>query len=278
MRCPRHHLALTPDGVCILCRREWRNEDRGRPRSWRITGLLGVAALASLAALLVLKGPRLPRPAILAPGVSGTLSATNSDGRRGAFFLPHGYAESPRPVLVAIHGSGGSGASMVSLFREAAEKNQFIIVAPDSRIAPNGVATWEVPSQPGEKVEDDDHIRHCVEEVLAHPGVRADTKHTLIAGHSGGGSTAPYMASADDFYTAFAVLHGGVFPGGLGPRRVPGWFSTGTMDSMRPPRAVQDASDQMRRAGFTGLVYREFAEGHEVGPQEIEALVQWWLH
>jgi poly(3-hydroxybutyrate) depolymerase len=278
MRCPRHNLALTPDGECILCRRESRNEDRARPRSWRIPTVLGIAALASLATLLVLMGPRLPIPATLAPGVSGTLSATNSDGRKGAFFLPHGYADSPRPVLVAIHGTGGSGASMVSVFREAAEKNQFIVVAPDSRIAPNGVAGWEVPSRPGETVEDDDHIRHCLDEVLAHPGVRADTTRTLIAGHSGGGSSAPYMASVEDFYTAFAVLHGGVFPGGLGPRRVRGWLSTGTMDSMRPPRAVQDAAEQMRRAGFTGLAYSEFAEGHEVGPQEIEALVQWWLH
>ena len=39
---------------------------------------------------------------------------------------------------------------------------------------------------------------------------------------------APYLATTEEALSAFAVLHGGAFPGGFGPRRVPGWFSTGT--------------------------------------------------
>lgn len=105
---------------------------------------------------------------------------------------------------------------------------------------------------------------------------RADER-TLIAGHSGGASTAPYEASVDDLYGAFAVLHGGVFVGGLGARRPRGWFSTGSNDSLRPPRAVRDGADRVRGAGFVNVVYREFPGWHEVGGEEVRTVVEWWL-
>src|SRR5256885_3949886 len=55
----------------------------------------------------------------------------------------------------------------------------------------------------------------------------------LIAGYSGGGSSAPYIASNRPPFTHTAVLHGGVFAGGIGPRRMPAWFSTGDRKSTR---------------------------------------------
>lgn len=80
----------------------------------------------------------------------------------------------------------------------------------------------------------------------------------------------------DELYSAFAVLHGGVFVNGLGPRRPRGWFSTGSNDPVRPPRGVREAAEQLRGVGFADVVYREFPEGHEMGETEIQALVKWW--
>ena len=77
--------------------------------------------------------------------------------------------------------------------------------------------------------------------------------------------------------TEFAVLHGGVFPGGLGDRNVRGWFSTGDADSIRPTRMVERAAEEMRLKGFNRVEYRTFRGGHEVDSEEIEALVRWWL-
>jgi predicted esterase len=165
----------------------------------------------------------------------------------------------------------------VALFRAAAERETFIIVAPDSRIAPNGQPSWQVPDRPGDTTEDLAHIQACLAEVREMPHVQVDTSRTLVAGHSGGGSSAPYVASVDDFYTAFAVLHGGVFAGGLGPRRVRGWLSTGEADVIRPPAGVQSAAAVLRNAGFS-VEYHEFHEEHGVGAEEVEALVRWWLH
>ena len=166
---------------------------------------------------------------------------------------------------------------MVALFREAAERAKFIVVAPDSRVAPNGQPSWEVPDHPGETTEDRAHIRHCVDEVLTMPGVQVDRGRTLAVGHSGGASTAPYEASVEEFYTGFAVLHGGAFVSGLGPRRPRGWFSTGSCDPIRPPRGVQDAAEAVKAAGFGDVTYHEFAGGHGVGRDEVAAVVSWWL-
>jgi len=108
-------------------------------------------------------------------------------------------------------------------------------------------------------------------------GVVVDTAHVLIVGHSGGGSTAPYIATNDETYTAFAVLHGGVFPGGLGGRRVRAWFSTGDSDSLRTTSSVRNAADALTRRGFGDVQCRTFHEGHGVSQEEVEALVKWWL-
>jgi phospholipase/carboxylesterase len=220
---------------------------------------------------------RAPQTTEKAPPREAALAAKNSVGRTGAFYLPSGYASRRLPMLVAIHGTGGDGRAMVGLFRAAAEQEGFIVVAPDSRIAPNGQASWEVADRPGETTADHAHIRRCVDEVLALPGVTVDRTQVLVAGHSGGRSTAPYEASVEGLYTAFAVLHGGVFVGGLGLRRPRGWFSTGAGDSLRPPRSVQGAVAQVKGAGFADVAYREFPGGHEVGPEELRALLGWWL-
>ena len=292
MRCERHGLALGPDGHCVLCRRARASTAAGPSRA-RVALLLvllvGIVGIVVLGAVPMRSRSGVAGVGTTAPtgsqsravpgatAVRDVLSTRNSSGRTGAFYLPTGYAQRPCPLLVAIHGTGGSGAAMVGLFADAAERRKFIVVAPDSRRRPDAVLTWEVGDKSGEVTPDFEHIRACLAEVTAMPGVSVDAGHVLIVGHSGGASTAPYVATNAEPYTAFAVLHGGVFPGGLGSRRVRGWFSTGTADPIRPPGGVQDAADSVRRLGFQDVLYREFGEGHQAGPQELQALLAWWL-
>jgi polyhydroxybutyrate depolymerase len=230
-----------------------RQQREARPRSatsYTPTWRSRAALLALLLALVAGGGVALWRymlasrsdVAFLVPGTAGTLRTKNAAGRSGAYYLPSGYKGRALPLLVAIHGTGGNGAGSVQLFREAAERDKFFIVAPESRRAPDGRDSWEVGDHPGEITPDFQHIQACVDELLAMPEVRIDTTRVLIAGQSGGGSTAPYVATSVEPYTAFAVLHGGVFVGGLGNRRVRGWFSTGASDGMRPPSGVQSAA------------------------------------
>ena len=116
--------------------------------------------------------------------------------------------------------------------RDAAERGTFFVLAPDSRHSPDGQYTWQVGDHPGDATADLEHVGHCVDELKAMAGVQIDLTRVLIVGHSGGASEAPYVASNREPFTAFAVLHGGVFAAGLGPRHVRGWFSTGDADAL----------------------------------------------
>ena len=97
----------------------------------------------------------------------------------------------------------------------------FAILAPESRIAPDGQANWEVGDHPGEITDDRTHVMACLAElvaVLSAEHLTLDPRHVLVAGHSGGASSAPWLATSEEPFTAFAVLHGGAFPDGFGPR------------------------------------------------------------
>jgi poly(3-hydroxybutyrate) depolymerase len=159
------------------------------------------------------------------------------------------------------------------LIQEAATARSFVVVAPDSEFPDH----WEVPDRPGETSKDSDHVIACVREVMGMDHVAIDRQHVLIAGISGGGSTAPFEASTYDEFGAFAVLHGGVFLGGLGPRRVRGWFSTGESDGLRPVDGASKAVDSIRSAGFGDVTFNVYPGGHGVSPAELNAMLDWWL-
>jgi predicted esterase len=118
----------------------------------------------------------------------------------------------------------------------------------------------------------------CIHAVKSLPGVQLDSEKTLIAGFSGGASSAPYISSYDSLFRAFAVLHGGAIPNGFGSNRVRGWFSAGEADSLRPPGGVQAAMEELRREGWSAeLQFRVFPGGHALSEREKRELIRWWL-
>jgi len=158
-----------------------------------------------------------------------------------------------------------------------AEQHGFAIVMPDSRISPTGEFTWEVGTEPGEITPDYSHALACLAEVETNHGLLIDEQRVLGAGYSGGASSAPYLASNEELFTAFAVLHGGVFPGGIGDNIVPGWFSTGEDDSLRSPTHMQEQLDSLIPLGFDNLVLEIFPGGHGLSEEEVRRVTEWWL-
>jgi poly(3-hydroxybutyrate) depolymerase len=209
-------------------------------------------------------------------GTARTSQATTSTGRQGAYYLPRDYESRAFPLLVILHGTGSKGSLMILRLSELAEREGFIAVAPDSV---NVAGVWVVRQRPNDVAEDYRHVMGCVREVLALPGVRIDLAHVLIAGFSVGGSAAPFIASHEDLFTAFAVLHGHVVLDGMGPRRVRGWLSTGDRDRLRTVEYIRSAADHMmRREGFSEVEIRVFRVDHTLQETELNALVAWWLH
>jgi phospholipase/carboxylesterase len=207
----------------------------------------------------------------------GTLKTRNSSGRSGSYYVPAHESGAHMPVLVGLHGTGDAGRVMVAAFRDLADARKFVIVAPDSRRSPGGQWTWQVGDKPGEVTEDLLNVVAALDEVAAHLGPTADLSRVLIVGHSGGASAAPYIASNRGPFSAFGVLHGGVFAEGLGARHVRGWFSTGAKDPARPPAQVKRALEDTRARGFADLTFEVFPGGHGLSSDEMTALIDWWL-
>jgi predicted esterase len=137
--------------------------------------------------------------------------------------------------------------------------------------------TWRVGDHPNDFSTDYTHVAARLKELEARTDVIIDHDRVLAVGFSGGGSSAPYLASNTEPYGAFAVLHGGVFIGGCGPRRVRGWFSTGVGDNIRTADHVAEQSRIMLNAGFD-VVFSTYPGDHEMSGAETKAVVAWWLN
>jgi predicted esterase len=177
---------------------------------------------------------------------------------------------------VLFHGTGEQGSTIANAFRPLAQKHGIVMVAPDSRRSPGGSFTWQVSDEPNDLTADFHHTLRCLEEVLGMPDVAIDWGRVLAAGYSGGGSSAPYFATNERRFRAFAVLHGGVYPTGLGPNRVRGWFSTGEADSVRSPEAVRRAAESARSRA-DAIEVRTYPGGHGLSERELAEVVAWWL-
>lgn len=87
---------------------------------------------------------------------------------------------------------------------------------------------------------------------------------------------APYVATNGEPYTAFAVLHGGAFPGGFGTRPVRGWMSTGLADVIRPVAGLAAVASAVKDRGID-LTVSTFPGGHEMREGEVSGVLRWWL-
>jgi poly(3-hydroxybutyrate) depolymerase len=290
-RCDAHGLTFDPGAHagCVLCRSA--SARAPRPRAAKsVFAVFGIVVALGLTAaalgrwhlsskLFTVSGATSKSNQAsafqTAAGSIQELFTRNSFGRSGAYYLPPRFEDGPRPLLLLLHGTDVSGRAMLGQFLDVARQRRIVVIAPESGRSPDGLGNWQVGNH-GEKTEDFFHTLLCIEEVLRLPNVRIDWGFVMAAGHSGGGSSAPYVASNDDRFRAFAVLHGGVFPGGLGPNRVRGWFSTGAQDVPRPPSMVRQAAASVGAKALS-VEYHEYPGGHGLSERELTEVIAWWL-
>ncbi|MCB0332219.1 MAG: hypothetical protein KDD55_01900 [Bdellovibrionales bacterium] len=207
----------------------------------------------------------------------GNIQTTNSSDRSGSFYIPNQIDDGQLPLLLLFHGTGGDGEGMVDAFSSLADEYGFAIVAPDSRKSPGGDFTWEVGTTQNEVTDDYTHALACMNEVTSFANLTLDTSRVLTAGYSGGASSAPYLATNEDAFTHFGILHGGMFLGGFGSEKPEAWLSTGTDDSLRPPSELQSYATTLTNTGFSSVNFKEYSGGHELSESEKRELIQWWL-
>ncbi len=213
------------------------------------------------------------RPASVAHGATarpGTSPLGLRTGRDGLLHVPasltHGQLA---PLLVMLHGAGGSGANILPMVSDRAERYGVLVIAPDSL-----GGTWDlIEHDYGPDVE---HIDHALDRVFGMHNV--DPGRIAIGGFSDGASYA----------LSLGLINGELFsdilafsPGFAAPSEVTDspriFISHGTKDRVLPiDRCSRRLVPTFRRTGFD-LDYREFASGHVVPLEMLDAALERFL-
>lgn len=206
------------------------------------------------------------------PPIANTPAPTpvSPSGRSGAFYLPDNYTQRTLPLLVAFHGSGGNGAGMVVAFQDLAAAHGFIIVAPDS----GDPDVWWI-TEAGHESDDYPIIMQWVDYIRSYPGVTIDDTRVMTIGFSGGCPVAPYIATNDEQFTAFASMHGEVWEPSIGPNLACAWLSTGE-DDWWTPAMFEGYANMLIAKGFT-VTHNTYPGGHALSDEEKSAVITWWL-
>lgn len=153
-------------------------------------------------------GPKQPDPS---PAADATRRIIDSGGnRRSYWLLPSDAIDRPRPLLIVLHWTGGSGAQMVQLgkFAEHARRHGYLLVAPDAL----GQAFNDGSGRIGrdyETVDDVLFLRDVIEDVRAAHRI----SQVFVAGFTSGAAMAQRLAAeAPDAIDAAAGVAGHLWP------------------------------------------------------------------
>ena len=201
--------------------------------------------------------PGAPAQEALAPG---THPLGLGNGRDGVLVVPAGVAAGA-PLLVALHGAGGTGRQMTQLLATEAGRRGILVLAPDSR-----GTTWDViRGGYGPDVA-------FLDEALAAVFARFAVGSVAVSGFSDGASYALSigLANGDLFGHVLAWSPGFMAPPDLAGRpRV--FVSHGTGDRVLPIDRCSRRLVPVLRADGYDVRYEEFDGGHVVPPDLLAA-------
>lgn len=213
------------------------------------------------------------RPAAPSGTISpGQFSLGLGSGRDGILLVPSSYSPAqPMPLVLSLHGAGGSASGPISLLSPYAESMGFLQLAVDSR-----GQTWDALTDGyGPDVA---FIDRALRQTLGRCAV--DSARIVIEGFSDGASYALGLGLANgDLFTRVVAFSPGFIPRSDTPRqgRPDIFISHGTGDPVLPIDATSRRIVPALRADLYSVTYTEFDGGHEVTPQVATAAVAWLL-
>lgn len=193
----------------------------------------------------------------------------DANARDGLLYVPASYtATRPLPLMVLLHGAGGSAANWFGSYAARAEAANFILLAPDSRFT-----TWDA-SLGATFSLDVPFIDLALRETFKQCAV--DATKIAIAGFSDGASYALTVGLANgDLFNRVLAFSPGYFVDSTRRGKPPLFFSHGTSDQVLPiDRASRTMVPRFRNEGYT-VEYVEFSGGHEVPPAISDQAFAW---
>jgi poly(3-hydroxybutyrate) depolymerase len=212
---------------------------------------------AQLSALLV------PQPSTRAP--AGLREISIEGAKPALLYVPSGYTPDTRmPLVVMLHGAGGTARHSVDLVRKHADRLGFIVLAPASH-----AYSWDIIAG---RAYGPDVAR--IDEALSRVSSEyaLDPARIAIAGFSDGASYALSLGLANGRLFSRVIAFS---PGFMAPPRQEGspriFISHGLQDQVLPiDRCSRRIVPQLKAAGLD-VDYREFPGGHTV-PEELAAM------
>jgi phospholipase/carboxylesterase len=208
-------------------------------------------------------------PASKADCLPTTLTELKLDNLRdGVLYVPKGYQEAREmPLLVWLHGAGGSGNVSATL-TALADEFGFIVLAPDSR-------EWTWGSILGRWEPDLEFLQRAMQQTQARCTV--DRERIWLGGFSDGAS----------FSLALGISYGNIFrrvyagsPGVMQPiaanGKPPIFISHGTSDPTMPiDETSRKFVPRLKALGYD-VTYREYPGRHQLPPEILRAAIQWF--
>ena len=190
------------------------------------------------------------------------------NGRDGLLYVPANYsAATPAPLVVMLHGAGGSARGALRPFRELADDAGLVLLAPESR-----GPTWDAIR--GTYSVDIAFIDRALR--LVFERVAIDPSRVTVEGFSDGATYAigVGLTNGDLFQRVIAFSPGFVLP--IDPHAKPRLFiSHGTRDQILPiDQCSRRIVPQLQRARYA-VEYREFDGPHAVPVDIAKAAIAW---
>ncbi len=191
--------------------------------------------------------------------------------RDGLLYVPRGHNISrPAPLVLMLHGAGGVAGHVVPLVQSFADQRGVLILAPDSRARD----TWDIiRGRYGPDIQFIDQALGFVFERFS-----VDPQRLAIGGFSDGASYALSVGLMNgDFFRHILAFSPG-FAAPAQTRDKPRIFiSHGDKDEVLPvERCGRRLARELPRAGYD-VDYREFAGGHVVPPEMVDAAMNRFL-
>src|SRR6267154_5092487 len=154
-------------------------------------------------------------------------------------------APQPVPLIVMFHGSGHNGLSLADKWKDIANKEGFIVAAPDSA----DPAVWSTTAY------GPDVLRDLVEQLKLKYSI--NSRQVYLFGHSGGAVFALLMSMYESEYFAAAAVHAGAWrqpreyeATNIAKRKIPIAIWVGTNDQFFPLLAVRATREALKGQGF----------------------------